>query len=57
MSSKLDARLGDLVGDLAGRYDEQQTLRWLREIWQSDRWSDYTAFHRTAEYCAEEMPR
>ena len=57
MSSKLDARLGALVGDFANRYDQQQTLRWLREIWQSDRWSDYTAFARTAEYCAEEMRR
>jgi len=57
MSSKLDARLGALVGDLAARYDERQALDWIREIWQSDRWSDYTAFGRTADYCAEEMRR
>jgi len=57
MSSNLDTRLGALVGDLAARYDERQTLAWLREIWQSDRWSDYTAFARTAKYCADEMRR
>jgi len=57
MSRLLDTRLAALVDELAGRYSETLTLDWLRAIWQSDRWSDYTAFRRTAEYCAEELRR
>jgi len=57
MSQPLDARVSALIADLDRRYSEQSTLDWIRAIWQSDRWSDYTAFRRTAEYCAEELQR
>ena len=57
MTPTLDARLSALVDDLTGRYSEKRTLDWLRNIWQSDRGSDYTAFQRTAEYCADELRR
>ena len=57
MPKSLDTSLSALIADLAERYSEQATLDWVRAIWQSDRWSDYTAFRRTTEYCAEELRR
>ncbi|NLF32876.1 MAG: DUF4910 domain-containing protein [Planctomycetes bacterium] len=49
------SKLQSLIDDFAARYDEAATLEWVRALWQSDRWSDYTAFHRTARYVAEEL--
>jgi Peptidase family M28 len=57
MAAAFEAHLSALVNNFVSRYDEQQTLTWLRAIWQSDRQSDYTAFQRTAEYVAEELQR
>ncbi|MFW6153856.1 MAG: DUF4910 domain-containing protein [Planctomycetota bacterium] len=50
-------KLQTLIDDFTGRYDEAATLEWVRALWQSDRWSDYTAFHRTAGYVADELRR
>ena len=57
MAATFEAHLSARVNDVVSRYDERQTLDWLRAIWQSDRPSDYTAFQRTAEYVAEELQR
>jgi len=57
VANLLQGRLQTLIDDFAARYSEEGTLKWLRDIWQSDRWSDYTAFHRTAAYVAEELRR
>ena len=53
----LDSKLQALIDDFLARYDEPAALEWVRALWQSDRWSDYTAFHRTARYVADELRR
>jgi hypothetical protein len=46
-----------LAEDFAARYSEADALNWIRLLWQSDRWSDYAAFRRTAQYAAGELRR
>jgi hypothetical protein len=57
MSTPLTDRLAAMIEDFDSRYSEEYTLPLLRRIWQSDRWSDYTAFRHTAEDMADELRR
>jgi hypothetical protein len=57
MADRLQARMKELADEFAERYCEESTLGRLRAIWQSDRHSDYKAFHRTASYVAEQLLR
>jgi hypothetical protein len=57
MAKTLEAKLAQLAQDFSSRYSQEATLNWVRRLWESDRWSDYTAFRRTAEYAAEELRR
>ncbi len=55
MPETLDRRLSAMITDFSNRYSRDATLGWLRQIWQSDRWSDYTAFRHTAANVANEL--
>ena len=55
MLQNLDGRLSGMITDFSNRYSSDITLGLLRRLWQSDRWSDYTAFGNTAADMADEL--
>ena len=55
MPESLDRRLSAMITDFSNRYSREIALGLVRRLWQSDRWSDYTAFRRTAEEVANEL--
>ena len=38
-------------------FDNEQCLKHVGQIYQSDRWFDFSHFRETADYCAEQMKR
>ena len=47
--------MGNYIDLLSGIFDTEQCIRYLKGIWENDRFFDYKSFAKTADYCANAM--